>query len=60
MLGEIAELKRQLAEAHGMILKLSERIEELERSGKHQAVPFARREHVEHPKKRSARPRKRS
>jgi predicted nucleic acid-binding Zn-ribbon protein len=52
LLGEIAELKRQLAEAHVVILKLSGQIEELQRSGKRQAVPFARREHVEHPKKR--------
>src|SRR3990172_10836662 len=49
---EITELKRQLAEAHAVILKLSGKIEELQRSGKRQAVPFARREHVEHPKKR--------
>ena len=49
---EIVELKRQLAEAHAMILKLSEQVEELQRAGKRQAVPFARREHVEHPKKR--------
>jgi len=52
LLGKIAELKRQLAEAHAVILKLSGQIEELQRSGKRQAVPFARREHVEHPKKR--------
>ena len=49
---EITELKRQLAEAHAVILKLSGQIEELQRSGKRQAVPFARREHVERPKKR--------
>ena len=49
---DIAELKRQLAEAHAVILKLSGQIEELPRSGKGQAVPFARREHVERPKKR--------
>ena len=49
---EIAELKRQLAEAHAVILKLSGQIEELQRSGRRQAVPFARREHVERPKKR--------
>jgi len=52
LLGEIVELKRQLAEAHAVILKLSGQIEELQRAGKRQAVPFARREHVEHPKKR--------
>jgi predicted nucleic acid-binding Zn-ribbon protein len=49
---EIVELKRQLAEAHAVILKLSGQIEELQRSGRRQAVPFARREHVERPKKR--------
>jgi predicted nucleic acid-binding Zn-ribbon protein len=49
---EIAELKRRLAEAHAVILKLSGQIEELQRSGRRQAVPFARREHVERPKKR--------
>src|SRR3990172_2903091 len=49
---EIAELKRQLAEAHAVILKLSGQIEELQRSGRRQAVPFVRREHVERPKKR--------
>lgn len=48
---EIAELKRQLAEAHAAILKLSRQIEELQRSGKRQTVPFVRREHVGHPKK---------
>lgn len=52
MQSEIAELKRQLAEAQALILKLSGQIEELQRSGKRQAVPFARREHVECPKKR--------
>jgi len=52
LLGEIVELKRQLAEAHAVILKLNGQIEELQRSGKRQAVPFARREHVERPKKR--------
>jgi uncharacterized protein with PIN domain len=55
LLGEIAELKRQLAEAQAVILKLSGQIEELQRAGKRQAVPFARREHVEHPKKRGRR-----
>src|SRR3990172_5487785 len=52
---EITELKRQLAEAHAVILKLSGQIEELQRSGRRQAVPFARREHVERPKKRGRR-----
>ena len=49
---EIVELKRQLAEAHAVILKLSRQIEELQRAGKRQAVPFARREHVKKPRKR--------
>lgn len=49
---EIAELKRQLAEAYAAILKLNEQIEELQRAGKRQAVPFARREHVKKPRKR--------
>jgi len=53
---ENAELKRQLAEAHAMILKLSEQIEELQRAGKRQAVPFARREHVKKPRKRGRKP----
>lgn len=51
LLGEIAELKRQLAEAQEVIRKLTQQIEELKRAGKRQAVPFARRERVEHPKK---------
>jgi predicted RNase H-like nuclease (RuvC/YqgF family) len=37
---EIAELKRQLAEAYAAIHKLHEQIEELQRAGKRQAVPF--------------------
>ncbi len=41
---EIIELKRQLVEAYEMIRKLSEQIEELQRAGKRQAVPFARRD----------------
>jgi len=52
LISEIAALKRQLAEVQAVILKLSGQIEELRRSGKRQAVPFAQREHVEHPKKR--------
>jgi predicted nucleic acid-binding Zn-ribbon protein len=56
LLGEIAELKRQLAEAQATIRKLSEQIEELQRAGKRQAVPFARRERVEHPKKPGRKP----
>ncbi len=41
---EILDLKRQLAEAHEMIRQLREQIEELQRAGKRQAVPFARRD----------------
>jgi hypothetical protein len=51
LIDEIAELKRQLAEAYAVILKLNGQIEDLQRSGKRQAVPFARREHVERPKR---------
>jgi len=51
LLGRIAELEHQLAEAHAVILKLTAQIEELQRAGKRQAVPFARRERVENPKK---------
>ena len=56
LLGENAELKRQLAEAHAVILKLSGQIEELQCAGKRQAVPFARREHVKKPRKRGRKP----
>jgi transposase len=51
LLNRIAELEHQLAEAHATILKLTEQVEELQRAGKRQAVPFARRERVENPKK---------
>ena len=51
LLGRIAELEHQLAEAQGTIRKLTAQIEELQRAGKRQAVPFARRERVENPKK---------
>jgi len=51
LLGRIAELEHQLAEARATILKLTEQVEELQRAGKRQAVPFARRERVENPKK---------
>jgi transposase len=51
LLGRIAELEHQLAEARAVILKLTAQIEELRRAGKRQAVPFARRERVENPKK---------
>lgn len=55
---EIIELKRQLAEAYEMIRKLSEQIEELQRTGKRQAVPFARRDaqRVKKPRKRGRKP----
>jgi transposase len=55
---EIMELKRQLAEAYEMIRKLSEQIEELQRAGKRQAVPFARRDEqrVKKPRKRGRKP----
>lgn len=51
LLGRIAELERQLAEAQAVICELKERIEALQRAGKRQAVPFARRERVAEPKK---------
>jgi len=51
LLERIAELEHQLAEARAMILKLTEQMEALQRAGKRQAVPFARRERVETPKK---------
>jgi transposase len=51
LLGRIAELEHQLAEAQARIGKLTEQIEALQRAGKRQAVPFARRERVEKPKK---------
>lgn len=55
---EIIELKRQLAEAYEMIRKLSEQIEELQRAGKRQAAPFARRDaqRVKKPRKRGRKP----
>jgi transposase len=40
---EIIELKRQVVEAYETIRKLSEQVEELQRAGKRQAVPFGRR-----------------
>lgn len=51
---EINELKRRLAEAYEMIRKLTEQMEELQRAGKRQAVPFARRDGqlVKEPRKR--------
>jgi len=53
---EIIELKRQLAEAYEIIRTLSEQLEELQRAGKRQAVPFARRERVKKPRKRGRKP----
>jgi hypothetical protein len=55
---EIIELKRRLAEAYEMIRKLSEQIEELQRAGKRQAAPFARRDaqRVKKPRKRGRKP----
>jgi len=47
----IAELERQLAEAQETIRSLREQIEGLQRAGKRQAAPFARRERVKDPKK---------
>lgn len=41
---ENIDLKRQLAEAHELIRQLREQIEGLQRAGKRQAVPFARRD----------------
>jgi len=49
-LGRLAELERQLAEAHAVIRELKEQIEALQRAGKRQAVPFARRKRVAKPK----------
>jgi len=51
LLGRITELERQLAEAQAMIRELKGQIEALQRAGKRQATPFARRERVENPKK---------
>lgn len=55
---EIIELKRQLAEANELSHRLSEQIEELQRAGKRQAVPFARRDaqRVRKPRKRGRKP----
>src|SRR3972149_4593658 len=47
----IAELEKQLARALAIIEKLQKEVEELKRSGKRQAAPFARRKLVERPKK---------
>lgn len=51
LVARISELERQLAEAQAMIRELREQIETLQRAGKRQAVPFARRERVSEPKK---------
>lgn len=55
LLGRIAELENQLAEAHALIKQMKEQIESLQRSGKRQAVPFERRKRVKKPKKRGRR-----
>jgi len=55
LLGRIAELEGQLGEAQAVIKQLKERIDELQRKGKRQAVPFARRKKVKKPKKRGRR-----
>jgi transposase len=47
----IAELEKQLARALAIIEKLQQEVEELKRSGKRQAAPFARRKLVERPKR---------
>ena len=54
----IVELEQQLAQALATIQKLQQqvealqtKVEELERAGKRQATPFARRQWVEHPKR---------
>lgn len=47
----IAELERQLAEAQATIRSLQEQIVALQRAGKRQATPFARRERVQTPRK---------
>jgi len=51
LLDRIAELECALAEAQAVIRGLQEQIEALQRAGKRQAVPFARRERVAEPKK---------
>lgn len=56
LLARIAELEHQLAEAQAEIGKLKEQIEALQRAGKRQAVPFARRERVAKPKKSGRKP----
>jgi len=57
---EIIELKRQVVEAYEMIRKFSEQVEELQRAGKRQAVPFARRDEQRvtrsEPRKRGRKP----
>jgi hypothetical protein len=55
LLGRIAELEKELAEAQALIRVLKEEIENLKRAGKRQAAPFARRKRVEKPKKRGRR-----
>ena len=56
MLGRITELERQLAEAQAVIREQKGQIEALQRAGKRQATPFARREQVKNPKKPGRQP----
>jgi transposase len=56
LFSEIAELKRLLAEAQATIQALKGQVDALQRAGKRQAVPFARRERVENPKKPGRKP----
>lgn len=55
LLGRIAELECQLAEAQAVIKQLKEQIDSLKRAGKRQAVPFERRKKVKKAKKRGRR-----
>ena len=55
LLGRIAGLEKELAEAQAMIQVLRDEIENLNRAGKRQATPFARRKRAEKPKKRGRR-----
>ena len=51
-----SQAQKRLAEAQALIQVLKEEVENLKRGGKRQAVPFARRERVEKPKKRDYKP----
>jgi uncharacterized coiled-coil protein SlyX len=52
----IAELEKQLARALALIEELQKEVEELKRTGKRQAAPFARRKLVERPKRSGRKP----